>query len=165
MDLYIKQKVFSWKDKFSVYDQNGDSRYYVEGEVFSIGKKLHLFDMGGNELAFIHQKVLSFLPKYFININGSDVAEVVKNITFFKQQYEVRGFGWTVIGDFFAHEYEICSGDTVIARVSKEWFTFGDAYHISIVDGVDERAVLSVILIIDACLASQDNNVSIKFGN
>ena len=165
MDLYIKQKVFSWKDKFSVYDRNGEQRYYVEGEVFTVGKKLHLYDNFGNELAFVHQKVLSFLPKYFISINGQDVAEVVKNISFLSQKYEVRGFGWTVVGDFFAHEYEIYAGNAVIACVSKEWFTFGDAYHIAIADGIDERAVLSVILVIDACLANQNNSISINIGN
>ena len=56
MKLYIKQKVFSWKDKFFVKDEFGNDRYYVEGELFSLGKKLHIYDMNGNELAFIHQK-------------------------------------------------------------------------------------------------------------
>ena len=50
MDLYIKQKVFSWKDKFSVYDRNGEQRYYVEGEVFTVGKKLHLYDNFGKRI-------------------------------------------------------------------------------------------------------------------
>lgn len=164
MDLYIKQKVFSWKDKFSIYDVNGNPEYNVEGEFFTIGKKLHLYDLNGNEVAFIHQKVLSFLPKYFININGVDVAEVVKKFTFFKQEYAVESFGWTVNGDFFAHDYEIVDGDFTVAKISKEWFTFGDAYHIEIAEGVDEKAVIGVVLIIDACLASQNNN-NIVFNN
>ena len=49
MKLYIKQKVFSWGDKFTVKDVNGEDRYYVEGEIFSWGKKLHVYDMRGNE--------------------------------------------------------------------------------------------------------------------
>ena len=44
MKFYIKQKVFSWGDKFSIYDANGNERYLVQGEVFSFGKKLHLLD-------------------------------------------------------------------------------------------------------------------------
>ena len=51
MKLYIKQKVFSWGDKFTVKDSNGEDRYYVEGEIFSWGKKLHVYDMRGNEVA------------------------------------------------------------------------------------------------------------------
>ena len=35
MKLYIKQKVFSWGDKFTVKDEAGRDRYYVEGEIFT----------------------------------------------------------------------------------------------------------------------------------
>ena len=38
MKLYIKQKVFSWGDKFTVKDEAGRDRYYVEGEVFTFGR-------------------------------------------------------------------------------------------------------------------------------
>ena len=51
MKLYIKQKVFSWGDKFRIYDEN--DKYYVESEVFTFGKKLHLYSQSGSELAFI----------------------------------------------------------------------------------------------------------------
>ena len=66
MKFYIKQKVFSWADKFTIYDESGNEAYWVEGEVFSIGKKLDLFDMANNHKAHIHQKVLSFLPRYLL---------------------------------------------------------------------------------------------------
>ena len=75
MKLYIKQKVFTWGDKFTVKDINGNDRYYVEGEVFSWGKKLHVYDMNGNEAAFIQQKVFSFLPRYFVYVGDEQVAD------------------------------------------------------------------------------------------
>ena len=37
MKLYIKQKVFSWADRFTVKDSSGNDRYFVEGELFSWG--------------------------------------------------------------------------------------------------------------------------------
>ena len=43
MKLYIKQKVFSRGDKFRIYDENENDKYYVEGEVLTLGKKLHLY--------------------------------------------------------------------------------------------------------------------------
>jgi uncharacterized protein YxjI len=42
--------------------------------------------------------------------------------------------------------------------VSKEWFTWGDAYAIDIGEGEDAVNVLSVVLIIDAVLAAEDND-------
>lgn len=158
MSLYIKQKIFTWGDKFSVYDENGNEKYYVRGEVFTLGKKLHLYDKSGNELAFIEQKPFSFLPKFNIIRRGCDVAQVIKEFTFFKQRYTVDGFGWLVQGNFFDHAYEITRGGTSVASVSKEWFTLGDAYEIRFAEGADEVNVLSVVLVIDACIAAQNNN-------
>lgn len=163
MKLYMKQKVFSWADKFSIYDENENEAYWVEGEVFSIGKKLDLFDSNNQHKAHIHQKVLSFLPRYFIEINGEDVAEVVKQFTLFKQKFTVSGFDWEIDGDFLAHEYEIYHGDFLVAAISKEWLTWGDTYSIDITDGVDPVAIISVVLIIDAILAQSNSGIRISF--
>ena len=47
MNLCMKQKVFFFVgDRFTVWDENGNDRYYVRGEVFSLGKKLHLTGHG-----------------------------------------------------------------------------------------------------------------------
>ena len=128
MKLYIKQKVFSWGDKFRIYDENENDVYLVEGEVFTLGKKLHLYSPDKTELAFIHQKVFSFLPRFFISVGGNDVAEVKKEFTFFKHKFTVDALGWEVHGDFFSHSYEIASGNRTIASISKRWFSWGDTY-------------------------------------
>ena len=44
MKLYIKEKVFSWYDQFSVTNNWGEERYYVEGELFSFGKAALFFE-------------------------------------------------------------------------------------------------------------------------
>ncbi len=160
MKLYIKQKVFSWGDEFRIYDENENDKYHVKGEVFSFGKKLHLYSLSGNELAFIHQKVWSFLPKFFISRNGVDVAQVIKQFTFFRQEYIVEGLGWTVSGNFWAHEYEISAAGRMIASISKRWFTWGDTYEIDIANNADEIMVLCVMLIIDAVIAQSNSSAS-----
>lgn len=157
MNLYIKQKVFSWGDQFTVYDETGNERYGVQGEVFSWGKKLHLFDLAGIECAFVHQKVFSFLPRFYISRDGVDVAEVVREFTFFHPEYTVKGLGWRVEGDLFAHEYEITDGTRTVVTVSKQWMTWGDTYEICVAPEVDEINALAVVLVIDACLDNDAN--------
>ena len=157
MNLYIKQHIFTWGDKFSIYDETGKEKYYVEGEIFTWGKKLHLYDLQGNELAFIEQEILTFLPKYHISRNGYEIAEVVKEFTFFKHEYSVNGLGWQVHGDFWDHEYEITDGGRTVAAVSKEWLTWGDAYEIRFGDSGDEITALAVVLVIDACIEAERN--------
>lgn len=157
MTFYIKQKFFSFRDKFFVYDSNGEGKYYVEGEVFSLGKKLHLYKNNGNRLADIDQKFFSFLPRFAVTTAEGGCFEIVKNFTFFSPRYSVNPFGWTVFGNFFIHEYEVFDGERSIVRVSKDWFSLGDAYKIEVRDEIDEVAALSIVLVIDACIDQQSN--------
>jgi len=158
MNLYIKQKVFSFGDKFTVYDCNGNDKYYVQGEVFSFGKKLHILDLNGNELVYIHQKPISLLPKYYISINDKDVAEVVKEFTFFRQEYTVSPLNWKISGDFWDHSYSIYDGNATVAEISKEWLSWGDTYEITVANGYNELVALATCLVIDACIEAQNNN-------
>ena len=156
MKLYIKQKVFTFGDRFAVTNEYGEEVYFVEGEVFTFGKKLHVYEAASRrEVAYIEQKLFSFLPKYYIYKNGEEVAEVVKEFTFFRHEYSVNGPNWLVQGDFFDHEYEMFDGEGVVVRVSKEWFTWGDAYEIDISSPVDEVTALAATLVIDACIEAE----------
>ena len=153
VNLYLKQRWFSWGDNFEVYDERGSVRYIVESEIFTFGRKLHVYDANMNEMAFIRQEVLTFMrPRYYIEIGGREVAEIIKEITFFSHEYTVEGPGWSVTGDFFDHDYTVSKNGSTIASVAKEWFTLGDAYEISIENDVDELLALTVVLVIDCCL-------------
>ena len=113
MKLYIKQKVFSWVDRFTVFDETGADKYHVEGEFFSWGKKLYVTDLTGHETAFIQQKVFSMMPRFFVYIDGVERAEIVKRFTFFCEKYEIEGLDWTIEGDFWTHEYRITQNGRV----------------------------------------------------
>ena len=158
MRLYLKQQVFSWRDRFYVKDEAGTDSYYIEGEIFSWGKKLHIYDISGREVAFIRQKVMSWLPKYFVEIDGRVVCEIIKEFTFFKQRYRLGGIPWRMDGDFWAHEYSLYDNQRQIMRLSKKWFTWGDSYELDIAQPQDELMCLCVALAVDCALAQQSNN-------
>ena len=155
-NLYMRQKVFSWKDRFTIWGEDHEDRYYVEGEFFSLGKKLHIYDAQGRELGLVAQKPWSFKPRFFVYVQGIQVAEVVKEITFFKPKYTINGLNWEVAGDVFGHNYEIRSQGRSVVRVHKQWLTWGDSYEIDILDNRDEINALAVVLAIDAVLAMQE---------
>lgn len=154
MKLYIKQKVFSWADKFTVKEENGQDKYFVEGEFFSFGKKLHIFDMARKEIAFIKQQVFSLLPRYFVFADGKQVAEINKEFTFLHPQYSIEGLGWEISGSFMAHDYEIVQNGRTIVTIHKAWMTWGDSYELDIVDVREEIVALSVVLAIDCVMAA-----------
>lgn len=156
MKLYMKQKVFSLRDRFYIKDVNGNDCYYVEGEFFSLGKKLHLYDINGNELAFIQQKLLTFLPKFYVYMNGKEVAEIAKEFTFLRPKYQINGLGWNVEGELFEHDYNILDSGRGIAYVHKAWLSWGDSYEIDINDSANEVLTLAVVLAIDAVLGCEE---------
>ena len=154
MTLYMKQAVFSWGDKFTVKDENGQDRYYVQGEVFALGKKLHIYDVQGQEVAFVHQKLLSWMARYTIEIGGRPICQIVQELALLRQKYRVEGLPWRMEGDFWAHEYELYGPSGPVMRLSKEWFTWGDSYALHITSPADELPCLCIALAIDAANAN-----------
>ena len=152
--LYMRQKVFSWKDRFNIQGEDGSDRYWVEGEFFSVGKKLHVYDMTGVEVAFVRQKVMSFRPRFFVFVQGVQVAEIVREFAL-RPRYTIHGLGWEVRGDFWEHDYEILSQGRSVVRVHKAWMTWGDAYEIDIDRDEDTLPALAVVLAIDCVNAQQ----------
>ena len=163
MKLYMKQRVFSWVDKFNIVDEYGATRYYAEGELFSWGKKLHIYSNTGREVAFIRQKLMSWLPRYFVEINGVTVATVVKELTLFRQSYRVDGLPWRMEGNFWAHDYVMYDNvmydnNLEIMRMRKAWFTWGDSYELEIADPDNALLCLCVALAVDCAVAQSQNS-------
>lgn len=157
MKLYIEQKIFSWRDRFSVTDENGIPKYYVEGELFSWGKRLHVYDRFENEVAYVEQQVPSFLPRFDIYVSGTRVAQIVKEFSFFTPRYSIEELNWEIEGEFLAHDYTVSENGKDIASIQKEWMTWGDCYEIDIHDTSEELAALAVVLTID-CVIDQSRN-------
>ena len=159
MRLYIKEKVFTWGDKFHVWDETGSQKYTVEGEIFTWGKKLHVYGQDGREAAFIKQELLTWLPCYHVYIGGRDVAQIRREFSFFRPRYSIGGLNWQIEGSYWLHDYEITQGGRPIVRIQKEWLTWGDSYVLDIADPADEIMALAVVLTIDCVVEqSSDNN-------
>lgn len=157
MKLYIREKVFSWGDKFTVKDSFGNDRYTVEGEVFTWGKKLHVYDRCGNEAAYIEQKLFTWMPRYSVFVGGREIAQIRKEFTLFFPKFCIDGLGWEISGSFWAHSYEITQNGHPIVKIEKEWMTWGDCYELDIEDPEDELLALATVITID-CVREQNQN-------
>lgn len=164
MQLYMKQKVFSWKDKFSIMNEFGEDKYYVEGKVISIGKKLRIYDPNDNELAFVNQKVVSLMPKFVVEMNGEEVATIKKKFTLLKPKYIIEGPGWEVQGDFLGHDYTITDKGNPVVSIHKKWMAWGDTFELDITDEAHEVLAVASVLAIDAVMDNQQNS-SISFND
>jgi len=162
MILYMKQKVFSWADKFTIKDTMENDRYSVKGELFSWGHKLHVYNMQEQEVAFIKQKILTILPRFEVYIDGRLDVVVKKEFTFFKPKYTLQGTDWTVDGNLWAHHYEIKSPSGTIATIARALISWGDSYQMDISSRADEILVIATILAIDCVLAARSNHGLIR---
>lgn len=153
MRYLMKQKFFSLGGQFNIKDESGVDVFVVTGAVFTFGHQLTFSDMNGNQLAFIKQKVFSWGPTYEIYKHGELFAVVKKELfTFFKHVFHVDVPGpddLVAEGDFWDLEFAFSRHGSVIAQVSRQWFTFADTYGVDINDGEDDVLILASTVVID----------------
>ncbi len=153
MEIYIQQHVFSWRDRFTIWDAQGNDLFYAKGELFRLGKCLHVTDTAEQEVLTVEQRFMTMLPRYGLSVHGREIGELVKRFSLFTPAYAVGGLGWKVEGDFFGHEYEITDGSRRVGRLEKRWFTVGDSYALEVADPAELLPALAVVLAIDCATA------------
>lgn len=147
--LYLNQRVFSLREKFSVLNEREQPVYQVVGSVFQIPKHFDILDLNDRVVASITKKPLSWLPKFFLEIGGQQVATIQKSLTLLKPRYELTAAGLTVTGDFWDMNFEVSRQGTVVGRVTKRWFSVGDKYEITIIDDDQELLLVGLVIAID----------------
>lgn len=110
--------------------------------------------------AFVQQKVLTLLPRFYVYVNGSQVAEIVKEFTLLKPKYRIAGLNWEVQGDIFGHDYRITENGREIVRIHKVWLAWGDSFELEISDTANEVMALAVVLAIDCVMDASDTSSS-----
>lgn len=160
MRLYIKQKIWSLKDHFTITDEVERDVYYVEGEFFSFAKKLRLYDKDNEEQLYIEQSLWRFLPEFNLFQEGTKVATVKKDLALLKNNYTILGPDWHIEGSVMAHDYVIKEGSKVIADINKKWLSWGDTYEINIYEEASVNVLLGIVIVIDAVISQGSSNHS-----
>ena len=155
MRYLMKQKIFSFGDKFAIRDENGEGAYFVNGEVFSLGHKLAFEDLQGRELLHIRQKLLSWGPTYELYRGEEHVATIKKEIfTLFHCTFNIHlddEGDLEAKGSLSDHEYFISRDGESVAQISKRWFSLSDTYGVDIADSQDPVLILASTVVIDLC--------------
>lgn len=166
--FYLKQKVFSFKDRFKIFDDNQNVAFYCKGKFFSISRKKDFFKADGDVLLFtLKRKVFSFLPKYFIlNAQGETIATVKKHFTFMKAKLSIESTigNFTIQGDVWAHNFTIAMNNESVVTVQKKWISWGDTYEISVFDDRSTALYLAMVIVIDDCLHSNRQRGGLTVG-
>ena len=156
--LYIKQKLFSIGEKFTVYDEQERPQYYVQGSFMQLPKSFKVLNQREEEIATITKKVFSWLPKFYVDIRNNPQIIIDKELTFFKAKYHISAEGIEVQGNWWDMDFQVIRHGRVIADINKRWFTFGDTYEVNILDEKYEEMIISLVIAIDCVKEDQDNN-------
>ena len=154
-ELYIKQKVFSVGGNFSVKDAEENEVYFVEGSFMQIPKTFTIMDVDREEVAKITKKTFSFLPTFFVGVDGQETMTINKQFSFFKARYTIDTAGIEMQGNWWDMDFEVYKNRSLIGSVSKKWFTWGDSYQLQIVDEEMESLMVALVVAIDCAKADQ----------
>ncbi|HPE69185.1 MAG TPA: LURP-one-related family protein [Thermotogota bacterium] len=154
MRYKIREKIFSFADRFTIKNEMDEPCYTVRGKVFSFGNKLFLEDLQGNELVYIEQKLFRWLPEYHLFRNGQEMAMVKRKFSFFRPKFEIFSElgDFTVEGNFWAHEFSILQNGLTVASISKKWFSFSDSYGVEIANTEQTELLLALTIVLDQVL-------------
>ncbi len=147
----IREKLFGFGQDSDITDENGAVVLRVDGKAFR--DRLVLRDPAGQEVAEVKRKLVALRPTYEIEIGGRDAATVRKKLfTPFVDRYTVDIPGpddLELVGDLFDHDFTVRRDGTVVATVSKAFFTVRDTYGVDIAAGEDGLLILAAVLALD----------------
>lgn len=159
MRFYIKQRVFSIRDKFRVLDESQRELYTVEGKFFSISNKLELLNANGVQILNANKKVFSIMPKYFIYTPQGDLLAEVQRKFALRPRFivTVDNEELDVEGSFWGHSFGVMRNGQEVASISKKVISWGDTYEINIADELNTELYLFIVIIIDQIVHEQKN--------
>jgi uncharacterized protein YxjI len=108
-----------------------------------------------DEVALITKKTFSFLPKFFVEVDGREVLTIKKEFSFFKARYKIDAADIEVHGNWWDMNFQVYQHGEVVGKVSKEWFTWGDSYKVEIVNEEMETTIIGLVVTIDCVKADK----------
>jgi uncharacterized protein YxjI len=153
MRYQVREKIFSIGDDFWVTDSQGNHAFLVDGKALRLRETFELKDSAGTVVATVRKKLLAVRDSMDIERDGAVIATVRKALIsplHHRSVVELPGGGeLDAVGNILDKEFEIRSGETVIARISRSWLRVRDTYGVDVAPGQDDALILAVAVCLD----------------
>ena len=127
--FHVKQKFRIGGERFDIKDDRGEIAYQVEGSFFNIPKTFTIYDADNQKVSEIRKEVMTFLPRFEIQLSNGDSFYIRKKFTFFRDKYEFDNLGLRIEGDIWDWDFKLLDDrDQVIAEISKEFIRLTSTY-------------------------------------
>jgi len=160
--LYLKQKFFSFADRYKVFDEKQNVVFHCEGKMFSFSHRVDIFDTGKDTMLYtLKRQLFTFMPKFNLTTpGGEEVAVIKKRFTVFSHKLDISSkFGdFTIDGDVFAHSFSITQNGKIVVDFTKKWISWGDSYEITVHPDENLGFYVALVIMIDSCLHDNRND-------
>ncbi len=146
----VKQKFRLGGERFDIKNDLGMVEYHVEGSFFKIPKTFTIYDVAGEQVSEISKEVLTFLPRFKIQLSNGDSFYIRKKLTFWKDKYEFDNLGLHIEGNVWDLNFKLLGNrDQVIAEIRKELFHLTSTYTVTVYEDSYSDLVISLCVAID----------------
>ena len=146
----VKQKFRLGGERFDIKDEMGNVAYQVEGSFFKIAKTFTIFDNSGEQVSEISKEMLTFLPRFEIQLTNGDSFYIRKKLTFFRDKYEFDNLGLRIEGNIWDLNFKLLDDrDQLIAEIKKELFHLTSTYNVTVLEDAYADLVISLCVAID----------------
>lgn len=147
---YFKEKFFKLTDNYRIVDENGDKSFYLDQDFKFFGYSASVYNKDNTKLFDIKKKIISFLPKFFVDFAGGEKMEINENLSLFRKSISVDTSEGRIRlkGSFLDYDFEIYLEDKLIGEVHKKFLSFTDQYELT----VHDRSLTPVCLALVICL-------------
>ncbi len=154
MRLYIKQRFFTLRDRYDVYNKNNEVVYIVMREALKISATFNLYDAQKNKLFTIYRKFFSLSPTYYICKENQIHSEVTKGFLFFDNSIQVNSIyrKYKIIGNIWGVDFKIYEEDKFLGSIKKRMFNLKEIYVLTFDNEEDAPLFTSLIIAIDNCI-------------
>jgi uncharacterized protein YxjI len=159
MRYLAQERMLSSGGDFSVTDEQENQVYFISGQTMGLSQTFELQDKSGAILASIRKERWTSRDTMDIERDGAVIATVqpaVFSPVHHRSVIKLAGGGeLEAIGNFLEREFEIRSGDAVLAKISRSLFQLHDRYAVDVCPGQDDALMLAIAISMDRIEADE----------
>lgn len=156
--LIIIRDLYTWTEKYKIFDRNQKLKYEIKGDFFSIKHSLNIFDSNKQKIGMIKEKIFTFrsliisrrnvIDTEFI-ISGKKIGCMKSIYSFGLPKYKLDFNDWKITRESINSNYKVTHNDKPIMEM-KSKLTFDDKkYYLEINDQNEELTCLLIALTLD----------------
>ncbi|KXT79267.1 LURP-one-related/scramblase family protein [Streptococcus sp. DD13] len=146
----VKQQFRFGGERFAIKDDRGEIAYQVEGSFMKIPKTFTLYDAAGQKVSSISKEVMTFLPRFTIQLQDGSSFVIRKKLTFLRDKYTFDNLNLRIEGNIWDLDFKLLDDrDQLIAEIRKELFHLTSTYTVTVLEDAYADLVISLCVAID----------------